>query len=270
MAIEPTSIQRDKMLSQGKTKLTLAQFLVMKDPEGVEEYLSETRRAVVAEDGSRDHQLKVDQVLTAGEMPYQHLVVDSFPSSQSLLLAHENSRKIRHESLEEVYSILVKPDIWTPRIVKWLRFLESPFSRWFDTSGIKDFNEFSDSLKPETDPDYEKVMEFWKGDLEQPFYMMNLNQFVPNGKVSYNRYSYRITPNLISVGGYPDIFGEALSIYIGDQKSPLYNRWHEFGLVYYPSRTSFLRMMTNTPKTAAKARRAGLKKAVLIPCSHLN
>jgi len=267
MALEPSSIQRDQMLTYGKTKLTQVHFLVPKNERSGREFISDSLRVVQTQGGSRQHILQINQLLTVGEMPYQFLVVDSFPSSQALLLAHENSREIRQDSLDEVYSILVKPDIWTSRIVKWLGFLESTFSRWFDTAGIKEFDDFSDRLKPETDPNYEKVGEFRKGDLEKAFYMMNLNQFFSNGKASYKRYSIRVTPNLISVGGFPDIFGEVLGTYIGDQKSPLYNVWHEFGLVYYPSRTSFLRMMTNTPAIAAEARRAGLKKAVLMPCS---
>ncbi len=71
----------------------------------------------------------------------------------------------------------------------------------------------------------------------------------------------QIAPYLISVGGYPDIYGKILSTYIGDQKSSLSNNWHDFALVYYPSRTSFLRLMTNTPQGAAEIRREGLKKA---------
>jgi len=111
--------------------------------------------------------------------------------------------------------------------------------------------------------------------MDPPFYMMNLNQFTPqdkrrvSGKDAYNRYSARIMPYLVSVGGYPDIYGKILSAYIGDQKSRLSNSWHDFALVYYPSRTSFLRLMTNIPGGAADIRRAGLKRVVLMPCSKL-
>jgi hypothetical protein len=74
-------------------------------------------------------------------------------------------------------------------------------------------------------------------------------------------------PRLISVGGYPDIYGKILSTYIGDQKSALSNNWHDFALVYYPSRGSFLRLVTNTPHGAAEIRREGLKKVVLMSCT---
>ena len=76
-------------------------------------------------------------------------------------------------------------------------------------------------------------------------------------------------PRLISVGGYPDIYGKILSTFIGDQKSAISNNWHDFALVYYPSRNSFLRLMTNTPRGAAEIRREGLTKVVLMPCSKL-
>ena len=145
-----------------------------------------------------------------------------------------------------------------------------------EISGIEQFEDNSDRLDPETDPDAGKVLEFSGNKLDEPFYMMNLNQFSPSpqrgegGKSAYNQYSARIMPRLISVGGYPDIYGKILSTYIGDQKSSLSNNWHDFALVYYPSRTSFLRLMTNTPQGAAEIRREGLKKAVLLASSEGN
>jgi len=149
-------------------------------------------------------------------------------------------------------------------------------TRLLGTSEVKDIRNFSDQLDPETDPDPGAVREFAAGDMGPPFYMMNLNQFTPqdkrrgSGKDAYNRYSALIMPYLVSVGGYPDIYGKILSTYIGDQKSRLSNSWHDFALVYYPSRTSFLRLMTNAPGGAAKIRRAGLKRVVLMACSTIN
>jgi len=273
MAVEPTSVQRDRMLAQGKTKLALAQFLVFKDPAFYRDYLEITRQSVRTEGGVRSHQLKIDQLLTGGELAYQYLTVDSFPSSQALLQAHENSREIRQEALIETYAIIVKPNPAMKRIVKGLGFLDLLLEKWLGTSEIKEINGLSDRLDLETDPDPEKVAEFRDGNLGRPFYMMNLNQFSArnkqgtSGKAAYNRYSAWILPYLISVGGYPDIYGEILSTYIGDQKSPLFNSWHDFALVYYPSRTSFLRLMSNSPRRAAEIRRRLLKRVVLMPCS---
>jgi len=267
MAIEPTSIQRDKMLSKGKTRLSLAQFLVPKDSGAMKEYFHDTVRAVQDEGGSRDHELVIDQSITSSEFPHRYLVVDSFPSSQALLMAHENTREIRQDALGEVYSILVKPDHLTTRLTKALGFLQSFINHVVDTKHIKELNDLSNQLDPETDPDQDKIAEFGRGNLDKPFLMMNLNQFNPGGKKVYKHYSRRITPYLISVGGYPEIFGSVLGTYLGDEKSLLLNRWHEFGLVYYPTRASFLRMMTNAPNSAAKIRRKGLRKAVLMSCS---
>ena len=275
MAIEPTSIQRDKMLAQGKTKLTLVQFLVRKDPSTMEEYLALSQQATLAEGGSRDHQLKIDQLLTGGEMPYQYLTVDSYPSSEALLLAHEKTREIRTAALKELYGIIVKPNPVIRKVAKGLGFLAPHLTKLVGTSEVKIIRDFSDQLDPETDPDPGAVSEFAAGDMDPPFYMMNLNQYTPqdkrrvSSKDAYNLYSAWITPFLISVGGYPDIYGKILSAYIGDQKSQLSNHWHDFALVYYPSRTSFLRLMTNTPRGAVKIRRAGLKRVVLMPCSKL-
>ncbi len=278
MALEPSSVQRDRMLAKGKTKLTLVQFLVMNDLNVAQEYLGVTNQAVLAEGGTRDHELSIDLTITGIEMPYQYLTVDSFPSSQALLLAHENSREIRQESLSDIYALIVQPNTVVKKVTKSLGFLSSILTRWLGTAeirGIEQLENNSDRLDPDTDPNPEKVMGFSSEKLTEPFFMMNLNQFSPSprrgegGRSAYNQYSARIMPRLISVGGYPDIYGKILSTYIGDQKSALSNNWHDFALVYYPSRGSFLRLMTNTPRGAAEIRREGLTKVVLMPCSKL-
>jgi hypothetical protein len=273
MALEPTSVQRDRMLSHGKTKIILVQFLVAKDPGNIKEYFSLSSQAVLNEGGQRDYQLRIDQILVGGEHPYQYLTVDSFPTSQALLLAHENSREIRVAALEEIYGIYLKPNSTINKAVKTAGVLAPTLARWLDTNEVKVFPLDDDVLDPDTDPEPEAVREFSTRDQDQPFFMMNLNQFASQldkryltGKAAYKRYSVSITPYLISVGGYPVIFDEPLGTYIGDSQCSLSNIWSEFGLVYYPSRSSFLRLMTNTPRRAAMYRRAGLKKAVLMTC----
>jgi hypothetical protein len=255
------------MLAQGKSKLSLAQFIIPKDGGALKEYFHQTALAVKNEKGSRDHHLAIDQAITAGEFPHQYLVVDRFPSSQALLLAHEKTREIRLAALQEVYAILVKPDPVTTRITKTLGVIRPILSRLVNTDQIKELDGMADQLDPETDPDLNQILKFKDSDLGHPFYMINMNQFNPDGKKVYKQYSLQITPYLISVGGYPVIFGDILGTYIGDEKSRLFNNWHEFGLVYYPSRANFLRMMTNTPHHAAETRRAGLIRALLMACS---
>ena len=214
MALEPSSIQRDRMLAHGKTKLILVQFLVMKDMGSVQEYLNVSNQVVEQEGGTREHQLKIDQVITIGEMPYQYLTVDRFPSSQSLLLAHENTREIRQGSLTEVYALIVHPNPAVKKAAKGLGFMSSLLTKLLGTAevkGIEQIQEHADSLDPDTDPDASKVKEFSSRRLDESFYMMNLNRFQPGGKREYNQYSALIMPRLVSVGGYPEIYGKILS-----------------------------------------------------------
>ncbi len=276
MAIEPTSIQRDRMLSFEKSKLTLVQFLTFKDLAFSLDYLNQSEQSVIKEGGSRAHQLIIDQVLAGGEMPYQYLIIDNFPSSLALLQAHENTREVRQKTLLESYAILVKLNPVIMRVAKGLEFLSPLLTSWLKTAQVREIPDFSDFADPETGPYPESVQELKLADQDRPFYMMNLDQFSPRnkqgtgGKPAYNQYSARIFPYLVSVGGYPDIYGKILGTYIGDQKSKLYNKWHDFALVYYPSRTHFLRLMTNSPRGAVEIRKAGLTKAVLMPCSRFN
>jgi len=275
MALEPNSVQRDRMLSHGKTKLTLVQFLVGKDSDGFDKYFPATQSAVHQEGGKREFQLKIDQVLAGGDHPYQYLTIDSFPSSQALLMAHERTREIRASSLRDIYGLYLKPTTAKIKLVKGAGFLKPSLGKLLGTRQVGDIQYLADELEPATDPDLDVVQVFSDREPGQAFFMMNLNQFARQddkryltGKAAYKRYSTWITPYLISVGGYPVIFDKPLGTYIGDQNSSLSSSWSEFGLVYYPSRESFIRLMTNTPRRAAVYRRAGLEKAVLMACVH--
>lgn len=272
MALEPSSIQRDRMLSYGKTKLTLIQFLASRFPSGIMEYLKVSSQAIQIEGGRREHLLKIDQALVGGSLPYHYLTVDSFPSSQALLLAHESVREIRSTALQEIFAIYLQSSSLTRKILKSAGFLSPTLARWLGTREINEFPDQGGQLDPQTDPDLDQIKEFASRDRDRPFYMMNLNHVKVqektrlSGKSAYQRYSTRIIPYLVSVGGYPEIYTKILGTYIGDQRSSLFERWDDFALVYYPSRASFLRLITNTPKGAAEVRRAGLEKVVLMPC----
>jgi len=74
-------------------------------------------------------------------------------------------------------------------------------------------------------------------------------------------------PYLISVGGYPDILGHTVGVFVGDESNPLNDDWSDFAMVYYPSRQNFIRMMTNGSKEGAHHRDAGMQRTVLMPNS---
>ncbi|TFG49797.1 MAG: hypothetical protein E4H33_01515 [Anaerolineales bacterium] len=278
MPIEPTSVQRDKMLVLDQKKRTLVQFLAGGDDFLNNDYLKHTQKATLEEGGERVLQTRIDQVLAGGELPYRYITIDSYPSSESLLMAFENTREMRQAAISDIFAILVKPNPWVPKITRWLGFLTPRLSQWLGTSTEKPLIGFTDQANPDIEPVLETVEILREHNGDVPFLMMNLNKFSPSewktrgrisGKSAYQFYSARIMPYLISVGGYPALYGSVLSILIGDKNNPIYENWNDFAMVYYPSRSHFLRLMTNTPKGAAKIRRAGLKKAVLMPCSSI-
>ena len=92
-----------------------------------------------------------------------------------------------------------------------------------------------------------------------------LAQFLSVREQAYNRYGSRIMPYLISVGGYPDLFGHAAGTLVGDDDRRWDDEWSDFAMVYYPSRQVFLKMMTHTPAKGIYHRDAGLARAVLMP-----
>ena len=160
MVLEPSSVQRDRMLSHEKTKLTLIQFLIGKDRKALEDLLGATRKAVLVQGGNRDHQLLIDQVLSPGELTHRYLIVDSFPSSQALLLAHENTRQIRSDALMESYSIYLKPKPAIKKITRSGGVLALPLARLLGTQQIKEGGDLTRYLNPQAGPTPENIKQF--------------------------------------------------------------------------------------------------------------
>lgn len=138
---------------------------------------------------------------------------------------------------------------------------------------------FAEVANPETGPVPETIAEMRLHDQTTPFYMMNLNKYYPKahyasgedvpGEEAYRRYSNRIAPYLLSVRGYPSIFGDVVAEFVVDENSPLHDDWSDFAMVYYPSRWNFINMMSHSPTKGVHHRAAGLQRAVLMPSSDM-
>jgi len=143
------------------------------------------------------------------------------------------------------------------------------------TNREKEMVGFAAHANPETGPTPETVEVMRQHDQSTPFNMMNLNKYYSkaryrngedvSGEQAYNRYANRITPFLVSVGGYPSIIGPIISVFVGNEKSRLDDDWSDFAMVFYPSRRDFIRMMSNSPTKSVYHRDAGLQRAVLMP-----
>jgi len=274
--LEPTDQQR--LSIQNVTGPTaLVQFLAAKDQAAFEQYRSVSERAVQKAGGQRNHDVHIDQVLAGGELLYQAITVDLFPSGQAALNAFDKVSAERQAAFSEIYALLVRPRAALPRIGKFLGFLAPLLSRWLGTNEEKEMVGFAEHANPETGPIPETVEVMRKHDQSTPFFMMNLNKYydkarykngedVP-GEQAYNRYASRIMPYLISVRGYPSIIGPTIGVFTGDENSQLHDDWSDFAMVYYPSRRNFIRMMSNSPTKGVFHREAGLERAVLMPSS---
>jgi hypothetical protein len=277
MIIEPTLEQRTQFQKLPQGQLALVQFISIKDQTPFAQYLQASARAVKAHSGQRTHHVQIDQILAGGEMPFQAITVDRFPSRESALLAFEATQAERQDALSQIYCLAVRPADRLPRVIKALGFLSPVLGRILGTNAEKEMPRFREIANPETGPVPDTLEEMRKHDQSTPFYMMNLNKYYSkaqyasgenvSGEDAYNRYGSRILPYLISVGGYPDIIGHVAAVLVGDENSRLHDDWSDFAMVYYPSRRNFIRMMTNAPKDGAHHRDAGLQLAVLMPSS---
>ena len=277
ITFEPTLEQWPQFQNLPQGQLALVQFLSIKDQTSFAQYLQTSARAIKAYSGQRTHHVQIDQILAGGEMPFQAITVDRFPSRESALLAFEAASAERQDALSQIYGLAVRPADRLPRVVKALGFLSPVLCRILRTNAEKEMPRFREIANPETGPVPDTLEAMRKHDQSTPFYMMNLNKYYSkaqyesgedvSGEAAYNRYGRRILPYLISVGGYPDIIGHVAAVLVGDESSPLHDDWSDFAMVYYPSRRNFIRMMTNAPKDGAIHRDAGLQRAVLMPSS---
>jgi len=277
MATEPTIEQRTRFQNLPQDQLALVQFLSIKDQTTFVQYRTASERVVKAHGGQRTHDVQVDQILAGGEMPFQAITVDRFPSKNTALSAFDSINTERRATLTDIFALVVRPVDRIPRLVKAMGFLSPFFSRILGTTTEKDIPSFAELADPQKGPVPETLAVLRQHDPSTPFYMMNLNKYYPtarytndediSGEQAYNRYSSRILPYLVSVGGYPDIVGHVLTTLVGDETSPLHENWSDFAMVYYPSRGTFIKMMTNTPKKGIYHRDASLQRAVLMPSS---
>jgi len=274
--LEPTN-QQISGLGHIQGTLALVQFLAIRDMDAFDHFRSISEGSVQEAGGQRTHCVHVDQVLAGGEMPYQTITVDLFPSNEALRNVFVETGAARQTALSDIYALVVRPVRLLPRIVKALGFIAPLLSNMLGTTSEREITGFAELANPETGPVLETIAALKEHDPTTPFYMMNLNKYYPiaqykngeniSGERAYNRYSARIAPYLISVGGYPDFIGRITGVLIGDAPSPLHDDWRDFAMVYYPSRHNFLKLMTNTPREGAHHRAAGLQRAVLMPSS---
>jgi len=272
--IEPTTERRNN-LSQIQGEVALVHFFTVRDETGLKGYMAASAAAVGQQNGRRLHQCRIDQILAGGDMAYDALLVDTFPSGDSALKVFDANRDRRAAAVAESYTLIVKPARGSLfKAVRYLGALSPIVSRILGTTSERPLPE-DGNWNPNTGPIPETIASFKKDDQATPFYMMNLNKYYakaryPNGENisgerAYARYANHIVPYLISVGGYPDLMGQVVVTFLGDESSPLHDHWSEFAMVYYPSRRVFLRMMTNSPAKGIHHREAGLERAVLMP-----
>ena len=272
--LEPT-IQQRSALEDIQGTFALVQFLAIKDQDAFDHYRSASNRTVQKAGGQRTHGVHIDQVLAGGEMDYQAITVDIFPSNEAAQKAFDAASAERQAALSDIYALVVRPQGMLPRIAKALGFLAPLLSRMLGTTSEREIIGFSELANLDNGPVPETIAVLKEHDQTTPFYMMNLNKYYTSaqynhgqsisGEQAYNRYATRIAPYLISVGGYPDILGRTVGMFVGDESSALHDEWSDFAMVYYPSRQNFINMMTNSPKKGVYHRDAGLQRAVLMP-----
>jgi hypothetical protein len=82
----PTT-KRLSELSQIQSEVALVHFLPIRDESDLEGYIAVSATAVSQNNGRRRYRCHIDQILSGGDMAYDALLVDTFPSGEAVLRA---------------------------------------------------------------------------------------------------------------------------------------------------------------------------------------
>ena len=177
MTIEPTREQRTQFQNLPHGQLALVNFLSIKDQAAYAHYIQASEREINTQSGHRTHHVQVDQFLAGGEMPFQAITVDRFPSRESALLAFEATQDARQAAFSQIYCLAVRPADKLPRVVKAFGFLSPVLCHILGTNAEKEMPRFREIANPETGPAPDTLEAMRKHDQSTPFYMMNLNRY---------------------------------------------------------------------------------------------
>ena len=255
------------------------EYISLKSGSTLSDYLEGLDEQPSGFGGKPKYRANVDHYFIGGTMAYVGVLIDEFPSIEDAVKCDQERKAIRERHLEHRYAILVRHNSKIPKRVKSLHWL-SPVLNWlFKAGSVKPVPDMSGYARPAIAPTNESVEELKGFDQERPVFMMNLNKFYKNaqygsgkemtGEKAYGKYSKSIFPYLVSVKGYPAIYGRIVQVLETDSNSQLPDEWDEFIWVSYPSRKHFLRLMTNAPEKGIGHRNAGLERAVVFPCSEI-
>jgi len=104
-----TDEQRAQLEASASHKPALVKLLTIKDQAAFEDYRSAPERSVREAGGQRTHDLWIDQILTGGELSYQTITVDVFPSNESALVAYGAIRRERQDAFSDIYALVMRP-----------------------------------------------------------------------------------------------------------------------------------------------------------------
>ncbi|MEM0996068.1 MAG: hypothetical protein AAGN35_03265 [Bacteroidota bacterium] len=259
--------------------VTKVEFIALKPGGQFADYLQEREEQPRRFGGTTRYRARVDHGFIGGDPGYTAVLIDEFPSRENAQQGDREMQAVRARHLAHRYAILVRYNPKIPNRIKNLHWLSPLLTWWYRTGSEKPLPDLSEYTRPTNSPTNASVEELRRHDPERPVFMMNLNKFFQkaqydggknvSGQEAYSEYSKSILPYLISVRGYPAILGKVVQVLETDSNSPLPDAWDEFIWVAYPSRKHFLRLLTNAPRKGIHHRNAGLKRAVVFPCTEI-
>ena len=237
-----------------------------------------SNQAVISNGGHRSHNIHIDQYYSGGVMSYQSIVIDVFPSGQNAQLAFLSCKVERESGLLDMYSMIVRPTRNPLFIVKALGFLSPILSRWLGTNVMSDMPATTHGQSPEKWPTPETITKFKSHDRTVPFCNMNLNKYYStegdtSGNIAqqkeHNKLSAKMLPYLASVKAYPSMIAEVIGVFVGNERSQLYDEWTDILMVDYPSRQDFLNMVSNAPEGNIEIRDNCIERALMTPSTYI-
>jgi uncharacterized protein (DUF1330 family) len=262
--------------------LALVRLLRAQDPTGFTRYMLALETEVRARGGERVYGGRIAQDVIGGELPYDTLIVDVFPTRRDCV---ESLRAVDPMILslgvQDEFVLAVRP--WGKAVHLAARALAALLGSV--PREIDDPPPFSPAEAeagaggPEISPDGAAAEAFMQADQGVPIAMLDLNQLraraAPppgdeadagvDGETAYGRYGRSALWHILRRGGSVLFAGTPIGVAIGAAGGPLDRSWNQLVLVYYPSRRHMRAVLADPGYRAALPHRtAGLERAVLL------
>jgi len=259
--------------------IALVRLVQTQDPSGFSRYMMALETELAAVGATRVYGGRVVQEMAGGDLPYDAIVIDLFPTRRTCVQAlRAVDPMVESLGIRDAFVLAVRP--WSPSFRVAAGAVAGVLGSFPRAVGDPPpFPQSEDGGGPAIAPDAQAIAVFNQSSQDTSFAMLNLNLFraraAPpqgddpdaglSGEEAYTRYGRTALWHVLRRGGRLLFEGRPIAVVVGASDNPLDLAWSQLALVYYPSRKHMRDMLADPDYRAVIPHRvAGLERAALL------